>query len=353
MLPYINLLLFVTVLSYIGRRFGSAAFRRLSITIVALTLIFFSGWRNYTVGTDTETYIWYFYTIDNLDDILEQQDKGYYLLMWLAQQLSDNYAILLLLVASIVVICYFSTILRVVKRYETSIFLFITLSIYTFSFNGIRQGIAAALCFLALPFLLDRKKWPYIALVVLAFNFHPTALINLPLYWLASPQINVRRLIIIALATLVTIVFLNVFVGLATEFLSDKYADYAQAGDGGGRTWVAFLVCQGLVLYYFKDLIPDSNVWYARLLNIYMIGLIPAIASTLSGVNPSGLLRLHLYFSSMAILLWPMVFYQIRSPALRLLLTVGFLGVTVIFFIMTTSSFSDLTPYQFNTRYFL
>ena len=51
--------------------------------------------------------------------------------------------------------------------------------------------------------------------------------------------------------------------------------------------------------------------------NIYLIGLVPALASTLSGVNPSGLLRLHLYFSSVAILMWPMVFLQLRSVSVR------------------------------------
>jgi len=105
-------------------------------------------------------------------------------------------------------------------------------------------------------------------------------------------------------------------------------------------------------LYLFKSVVPDPDSRYARLLNIYLLGLVPALASTLSSVDPSGLLRLHLYFSPMAILLWPMVFQQFGITATRVLLALGFLAITLSFFVMTTSTFSHLVPYRLNSEIF-
>lgn len=353
MIPYLLLLVFVTVTAYFGRRSGSRVLRRVSLVVVGAALVLFAGLRDFTVGTDTGNYVRYFYQSDTFDIVTERQDSGYFLISWLARSLSDSYAALLTLIALIVVSCYMVTITRVVKRYETALFLFVTLGIYTFFLNGARQGIAAAICFLALPFLLERKIWPYVALVVVATAFHRTAWIALPLYWAAAPQVNWRRLVALAGATVVVVAFLGVFVDLATTLLSDKFGAYAEAGEGGGEVWVAFLLGQGALLYYFKRIVPDPNGWYGRLLNIYLIGLVPSLASTLAGVNPSGVLRLHLYFSSTAILLWPMVFRQFGMTPLRAILSLGFLSVTLAFFVLTTSTFSGLTPYRLNSELFL
>ncbi|MBJ6984218.1 EpsG family protein [Luteimonas sp. MC1750] len=352
MIPYLLLLLFVVVVSYVGRRSGSYGVRRISLFVVGAALVLFAGLRDRRIGTDTGTYIRHFHASESIDIVGERQDWGYYLLSWFARTLSESYAVLLLLIAVVVVVCYMTTITRVVRRYETAIYLFVALSVYTFFFNGARQGIAAAICFLALPFLLERRLWPYIALIAVAATFHRTALIALPLYWLASPQVGWRRLSGIGVATAATVAFLGVFVGLAAELLSDRYARYADAGEGGGEVWVAYLVGQGAMLYWFKSIVPDRNGWYARLLNIYLVGLVPAVASTLSSVDPSGILRLHLYFSPVAILLWPMVFERLGTTPLRGLLALGFGGVTFAFFFLTTSTFSGLAPYRLNTSIF-
>ncbi|MDN7131513.1 EpsG family protein [Halomonas sp. MC140] len=352
MILYLLLLVFITVNSYLWRLVGGRGARRLSLFFTGGALVLFAGLRDRRVGTDTGTYIRHFYESNTFDIVLERQDTGYYLLSWFARTLSDSYSVLLLLIAVIVVGCYMTTITRVVKRYETALYLFVALGAYTFFFNGARQGIAASICFLAIPFLLERRMWPYIALVVVAAMFHRTALIALPLFWIASPQVRWQRLLILGVATVVIVAFLGIFVGYATALLSDKFATYAEVGEGGGEFTVAFLVGQGVLLYFFKHLVPDPDGWYGRLLNIYLVGLVPALASTLSGVNPSGVLRLHLYFSSMAILLWPMVFHQFGTTATRMLLAMGLLSITLIFFIMTTSSFSNLSPYYFNTSIF-
>lgn len=352
MIPYLLLLVFVTTTAYLGRRSGHLLIRKLSLLLVGAVLVLFAGLRDSQVGADTETYVGHFYSSGSFNIVSERQDIAYYILSWFARALSESYAMLLVLIALVVVGCYMTTITRVVKRYETALYLFVALSVYTFFFNGARQGIAAAICFLAIPFLLERRLWLYIFLVAVAATFHRSALVTLPLYWLASPHVRWQRLVALGAATVGMMAFLGAFVGLAADLISDKYARYAEASEGGGEVWVAFFVSQGALLYIFKFIVQDPDRRYARLLNIYLLGLVPAIASTLSSVDPSGLLRLHLYFTPMAILLWPMVFEQLGATAARGLLAMGFAAVTLLFFILTTSNFSGLVPYRLNTSMF-
>ena len=349
MTSYLLLLFFAVVVAYLGRRSGNTMLRRLSIGTVMLALVAFAGLRDYRVGTDTGNYVRMFGFSESFESVTEQETEiGYNFLAWLARNFSDSYSALLFMIATVVVACYVPTIVRLTRRYETGLYLYITLGTYTFFFNGARQGIAAAICFAALPFLLQRRWLPYLLMVGAAAMFHKTAWIALLIYPLASARVNWRRLLLLGMGTVVLVVFLQVFVGFAATFLDDKFAAYAEKGKGGGQVWVAFLLGQGALLYLFKGRVHDPERYYVRLLNIYLIGLVPALASTLSGVNPSGLLRLHLYFSSVAILMWPMVFLQLRSVSTRALVAFGFMVVTTLFFLLTTSTFSGLIPYRLN-----
>ena len=354
MMPYLLLLVFVTGLGYLGRRSGHKLIRRASLWIVGSALVLVAGLRDYRVGTDTGNYLRQFRASESFASVSEGRNEvGYHFLSWLARSISESYNVLLLMIATIVVTCYLSTIVKLSRRYETAMFLFITLGMYTFFFNGARQGIAAAICFAALPFLLQRRAWPYVAIVAFAVLFHRSALLALPLYFLAAPRISALRVGMLAAAAAVAVVFLRVFVGFAASLFDDKYAVYAEATEGGGSVLLAFLLGQGVALLGLQRMIrQDQRELYCRLLNIYLIGLAIAVAAVVSSVNPSGLLRLHVYFSSMAILLWPMVFAQFSATAVRGIISVGFLAVTVAFFVMTTSTFSNLVPYQINSEIF-
>ena len=348
MIPYLVLLLIVVYLAYLGRRNGSKGVQLFSLGIIVLVLVLFAGFRYRLVGTDTGNYIRMFFDANTISDIWETTEIGFNALMVLAKNISTNYASLLILIALIVVSCYISTIVRLTKRYETSVFIFITLGAYTFFFNGARQGIAAAICFFAIPWLLERKPRQYFLLVALAYTFHNTALIALPLYFLAIPRVDWRQVAIVAGTTVITVLFLTVFVQFAADLLNDRYASYAVESEGGGLVMATFLVGQGALLFALRKQIKNSNGHYERLLNIYLLGLIPVIASVVSNVNPSGLLRLHPYFAYTAILLWPMFFQSMKNIKQRRIISLVFALVMLSFYYLTTESFSNLVPYRIN-----
>ncbi|ATC85300.1 EpsG family protein [Pseudoalteromonas arctica] len=352
MAPYFIVLFFVVVIAYFGNKYGSRGVEYICVGLILSVLTLFGGLRNYTVGTDTGTYLKHLGRMGSFDDVWKSTEIGYNFLMFLSKSLSDNFASLLLLIAAIVVLCYVLTIVRMTQRYETAIFLFITLGTYTFFFNGARQGIAAGICFLAIPWLLERKPKVYFTLIVLAFTFHHTALIAAPIYFLARPYIGRTQILTVIGGTVIMTLFLATFVRFATVYLGDQYSTYAVVTSGGGHLTVAFLVTQGCLLYMARSIAISPNGYYSRLLNIYLLGLIPVVAGVVSNVNPSGIIRLHLYFSTTAILLWPMVFLGLSKFKIRSLISYVFFIVCLLYFFMNTSTFSNLTPYQLNSTLF-
>lgn len=349
MTPYILVMILTVAIAHFGRISNDTVTRRFSIGAVTFALVAFAGLRSVRVGTDTGAYK-YFFTRSQIPGALDGVESGFRVLLWGIRSWTDSFPAVLLATALIVIGLYIVTILRTTPRYETAIFVYLTLGTFTFFFNGARQGIAAAICFAALPFVLQRRPFAYLSVIALASLFHQTAWIAAIIYIVASPRVGFARLALLAGATILTVAFLQIFVNFAADLLDDKYVVYAEAGEGGGVVWVAFLVCQGVALYMFRNVVRPSREYYDRLLNIYLFGLVPALASTISGVNPSGVLRLHIYFSSVSILLWPVVFYYLNHSPNRFIISLGFLSVAFLFFVLSTSSFSDLTPYSLTSE---
>lgn len=353
MISYLILLFIVFAIGYLARQFGSAGVQKLSLFVIGFILVLFAGFRNRSVGTDTGNYVGWLDRINSVDDVLTSSSEiGFAFIVFISSVLSDNYFLLLTIIAIIFVTCYIITINRLVCRYETAIFIFITLGSYTFFFNGARQGLATAICFLALPFLLQRQLFPYALLVLLATLFHKTAIVALPLYYLASVRVGWKQVLAVLVSSIAMAISISAFAQLAAIVIDEKFATYGQAGEGGGEVKVLFLVVQAILFLLFRRQVGEASPYYARLLNIYLIGLIPAIASVIASVNPSGILRLTSYFTHAAILLWPMIFASFQARNNRVIATAGFLLLTLTFFVLTTSTFSNLIPYRINTELF-
>lgn len=353
MIHYLAILFFSVGFAHFGRRFFSVGARRFTVVVVVFLLASFAGFRDVSVGTDTYNYVSWLLNVTTLEDALSfRLEKGFGFIVLAGRSLSDGYAVYLFLISLVATSFYLVTILRLVPRYEIAIFIFISLGFYTFVFNGARQGIAAAICFFAMPWLLDRKPIPYFLTIAFAVLFHETALVALPLYFVAANRVSWREFLLVVSGAVLLAVTLTSFTQLAATLIDEKFAAYGQAEKGGGEVKVAFLIGQALLLLYFKKQVGGENIYYSRLLNIYLVGLIPALASVIGGVNPSGILRLSIYFSHTSILLWPVVFMSFRRVENKVIAAVSFSIVALVYFVLTTSTFSNLIPYQLNSDIF-
>lgn len=155
---------------------------------ITIILILVSGLRS-GVG-DTGTYRFIFDTIPaNISSYLSSdvisEDRGFYFIAACVKQfISTDSQVIIFVMALITLslICY--GLYKYTDDVKMAIFLFITMGCFSTSMNGMRQYVASAILFAALPLIEKRKMIPYMIIVYLASTIHASAIIFFPLYFL-------------------------------------------------------------------------------------------------------------------------------------------------------------------------
>lgn len=152
-------------------------------------------------------------------------EVGYTVLDKLITTFTDNavvfYSIMALLILAPV--AYF--IYRYSHNIWLSTLLYATLTFFYGSMNFIRQNLAASILLFSYKFLKERKIVPYMLLVALACCFHITALLMVPVYFLAAIKPTWKMLLFYGGATLLLYLFSPTIVGFATDYLFPNYKD--------------------------------------------------------------------------------------------------------------------------------
>lgn len=348
---YVLTLLFVVASVYLSGKSKVPVISRLLLLVAFLTMVLVAGLRDWRVGTDTGDYVRYFLRGDSFADALSvgfrTGEYAYQIFEWLVYRVTDQYAGLLLAIALIVVGCYSRAITAYSSNVALSFFIFIAMGFYTFFFNAGRQGISAGICALAIGPLLERNFRKYLVVIILAALFQKTALVMLPLYFLLNRENTLLLNMIYALIGVVAAVSLEKIVEVGAQF-DPRYSAYAMAGEGGGLYISAFNVFLALLFLIFKKNIVVDREKYSVFLNMLIFGAIISLISAALQINPSGILRLTLYFTASVIFLWPIVFDNIGNRWLRVLFVFALLVGYTIFFVLTTQRFSNLVPYILN-----
>ena len=340
MLPYLLVLSFVLLWIVLEHK----AVNRKSFFMPWVLLSLFAGMRSYKVGTDSGTYTRDFR--NNIDiynfQFEEGVELGYQLLEYVLLRLNSSYFWLFFLTALFIVYCYLVIIKKYSVNYIFSVYLFITLGVYTFFFNGLRQGLAMAIFALATPYLLEKRFIPYILMCFFAVIFHTTALFMIPFYLLVN--LKIKPLYIILLTFLGSF-FSSRFLVSYIASTNDRYKGYTRVSEeAGGLLTLGFYIILLLFIYLVIRAynMRDRNV--IKLVTFYAVGIVFIIPIAMLGTMASGPQRLISYFTWTLILILPVVFKSINIVYVTGLAAVMFL----VYFVLTTSKFSNLVPYVVN-----
>lgn len=340
MLPYLLVLIFV--MTWMILEYTSVNRKSLWIPLISLSLL--ASLRSYRVGTDTGNYTRYFRSELNTYNYSFHEDieYGYQLLEYIILHFTHNYFWLFIVCSLIVISCYLVIIRKYSVNYILSVFIYITLGSYLFFFNGLRQGIAMAIIVLATPYLLQKKTIKFLLMVGLASLFHTSALFIIPFYFLIN--FNIKDFYKPFISLLTSILTSQ----LALRYVADtnpRYEGYTQSSENAGGFFIlAFHVSISLILFIISYIyrIRDNN--FTKLLTYHASGVLFIIPIAFMGTTPSGPQRLLAYFTWSSVLLIPFALKKINNNIITLLTI--FLSIT--YFILTTSRFSDLTPYILN-----
>jgi hypothetical protein len=323
--------------------------RRLLYASAFALLVLIGGLRSSSVGTDVSGYVRHFEATAELADVRSSGlEPGIPLLSWLAHYVSSDYAAFFTLVAIVVAAGFFLGIRKLSVNPAMSVFVMLASGAYYFSFNGLRQGIAAAVLFLAIGFIYYRKLWAFLVCVAVASMFHISAVMFLPTYFIVPRQNNFRYNILILVGVVLATLFFSEMVTLAGR-LNQRYLEYGvSVGRRAGLVYQASVVAMGVFFLYFKRHVQEHRALYDLLLNLYLLGVLVTLVAFARATFVSGVLRMNIYFTSSQILLWPIVFVNLRGHRHRGLAALAFVGFYVVYHATYLSRFSNLVPYELN-----
>lgn len=340
MILYLVILLLVMTWIFLEKK----SLNRKAFWIPLLTLSLFSSIRSDDVGSDSKNYTYNFVNYigsENIELIIDEE-VGFQILNYILLCYTNNYFWLFFISSIIVVFCYLFFIRKYSTNYFISVFLFIVLGLYTFHFNGLRQGLAMAIAILALPYLIESKFWKFLIIILISSLFHKSSLIIIIFYFIVNFKLKIEYKALL--------VFLLSFglSGLGIKYLAEnnpRYETYARVSEkSGGYFTLAFYVMIGCFVYWALVKLFKYNEFFKKSAEFYICGLAFLIPIAMLGTNASGPQRILFYFVGILPLLLPIILDKINNQAIYLI----FLILGFIYFYLTTSNFANLNPYHIN-----
>ena len=196
--------------------------------IIFVPLIIWAAYRPKYFG-DTASYMKAFSTLPtSLSDLFSyldnvSKDKGFTVLSILIKCIiGERVRIYFFILAAIQGVCMVSMYRKYSPNYLLAVFIFVACSDY-FSFmqNGIRQMMAVSISVLGFKYLVEKKYIPFVLIILLASTMHQSVLLLLPIALIVQGQAWNRRTILMLIAALIAVAFVDRFTNILDTMLSD------------------------------------------------------------------------------------------------------------------------------------
>ncbi len=178
---------------------------------------------------------------------LFEAEKGYTWYNIVVSWFTANRYIFILVTTFIVYGLLFVSLKRYAANYPLALMTFMGLWFF-FTFTYLRQVLGATIAWLAVRYVIERKMWKYLAVWFVAWCFHKSAIVFLPLYFVPVrkfPPILVRN-VMIGMAILGLSPIPNAFFSFYTDnSVVEQQSDYG--AEGGIR--VAYVIEAVFFLY--------------------------------------------------------------------------------------------------------
>lgn len=343
MIFYVINLLFITILMYILRE--QSKIRKI---IVFIWLFLIGALRASGIGND-------YYSYQELYELFLQNDyRGYeiiYILLNLLCEHVGGYRSVVVLVSALSMIGPVYYIEKYSKQPILSMWLYITMSFFTWTFTIYRQAIAISFMLIAYSFAQEKKPIKFLSFLLLATGFHDLSILLIIVY----PLLNIQwiKRIWLYLSTIIVICFvalrkyLIVLVNSVQNLLSERFLYYDLNDvkmDGETLLFVYFLV----FLFVIICLCKRKQLFYRQILLLsssFMV-ICQAIATAFPLAN-----RMGLFFAVPTFLLFPNVLedtWEKRSKRLGSFLV---MLISLLYFIIVMYQEkhygSSIVPYRF------
>lgn len=254
-----------------------------------------------TVPADIPAYESFFYNIKtNGISEVPFQEGLFYLLMFICSKISSSFVFFLLVFSVVFMILYYKTIKKYSPYVVISVLLFLLL-VFNQSIYVLRQCMAMAIMLMSYDKIINRELYKFLIIVVIAFFFHQTAIVFLPVYFLYGIKNN--KTLIWSLAGSAVLLFLRFelfYSYVGTNWLS-KYSMYVDADETINAT--RFLM--SLVIFGAFILVLKKDVYEKGINRLLFIMLAISVMASFLGTGFAQSDRLFEYYTACSFLSIP------------------------------------------------
>lgn len=161
------------------------------------------------------------------------KDPGYEAFVVIMRCLiGTNADLFFLIIAAVQGLCMALTFRRYSSSYWISLFLFVASTDFmSWMMNGMRQFIAVTVIFACFDWLVRRRYVPLILAIVAISSFHQSALLMIPLVFVVQGEAWNYKTILMLLATMVVVAFIDRFTPILNDMLQNTNYDTALGED--------------------------------------------------------------------------------------------------------------------------
>lgn len=307
-------------------------------------IIYMTTYRNIWIG-DTYAYITTFRKMPTtLADLMVYlptvtKDKGFSVLTSLIKLVINEREIWYLgILALIQSICLIYVYRKYSTDYFLSIFLFIASTDYiSWMYNGIRQFTAVTLIFVATDLMLKKKYVPLIGIILLASTIHGSALLMIPIVFIARGKAWNQKTIMVIIGALIALVFVDNFTSILDVLLEDTQytnvvSDWQSWNDDGTNVFRVLVYSVPTLMSFTgrKYIEEDNNAVINLCTNMSII----STGLYLISMGTSGIFmgRLPIYCSLYGYILLPYLIKRMFSKQSGQLIMLIMVSAYVIFY---------------------
>ncbi len=236
----------------------------------------------------------------------------------------------------VVSICYF--IYHNSDDAPLSLTMYITLGMMTFEMQGMRQSIAMSVCLFAYEFAKHKKFMKFLLLVLLAMQFHQTAVVFIIIYFLINLKFTIPNLVLIFMGSFSAVFFADKIIGVANNVFDMEYKNTVD--EGGAIATLIYIIIIITAFWFNKRLQYNGNA--TKLLYVAILGGVCYILRYF-GALASERISFYFIFSLLALLPNTLKSLQIEeSSFVRTLVII----LSIALFVYRLQG-SDLIPYSF------
>ena len=181
------------------------------LVICFITFFLFVGWRSVSTGSDTIGYInsfkqsilhkWDYFNISRFE-------KGFLSFQIILGYLTSNARLYLIILSGIFNYGIYKFIKNNSNNYLMSVLMYVCLLFYYDSMTMIRQFFAMIIMLYAFKFIKNKKMIPFIIAVLIAMQFHITAIVCILLYPIYSFKYSRKAALFLIILSILALIFI-------------------------------------------------------------------------------------------------------------------------------------------------